>query len=70
MPQEPTALHVPAQDIPVPQSISPQARAYLAAAARRIAESAHGPKGARRYAYEPTYLLRGLQALHLEFDRS
>lgn len=34
---DPTALHVPAQTIPVPTSISPQAQAYLAGAARRIA---------------------------------
>jgi cytochrome P450 family 150 subfamily A5 len=32
----------------------------------RIAESEHGPKGARRYRYAPTFILRGLQALHLE----
>lgn len=33
----------------------------------RISESAHGPAGARRYAYDPTFLLRGLTALHIEF---
>jgi cytochrome P450 len=33
----------------------------------RIAESAHGPAGARRYEYSPIYLLRGLEQLHLEF---
>jgi hypothetical protein len=33
----------------------------------RISESAHGPAGARRYEYAPTYILRGLQKLHLEF---
>ena len=27
----------------------------------------HGPPGARRYEYAPTYILRGLQHLHLEF---
>ena len=32
-----------------------------------ISEAAHGPAGARRYDYLPTYILRGLQALHLEF---
>ncbi len=32
----------------------------------RVSEARHGPAGARRYAYEPTYLLRGLQELHLE----
>jgi cytochrome P450 len=31
----------------------------------RVCEAKHGPAGARRYAYEPTYLLRGLQELHL-----
>ncbi len=33
----------------------------------RISESAHGPAGARRYEYAPTYIFRGLQRLHLEF---
>lgn len=33
----------------------------------RISESAHGPAGARRYDYVPTYILRGLSRLHLEF---
>ena len=33
----------------------------------QISESEHGPPGARRYEYVPTYILRGLQRLHLEF---
>ncbi|HEX2383395.1 MAG TPA: cytochrome P450, partial [Acidimicrobiales bacterium] len=33
----------------------------------RISESAHGPAGDRRYQYVPTYILRGLTRLHLEF---
>jgi cytochrome P450 len=33
----------------------------------RISESAHGPAGARTYEYAPTYILRGLQRLQLEF---
>ena len=33
----------------------------------RIAEAYHGPPGARRYAYLPTYILRGMATLHLEF---
>jgi cytochrome P450 len=33
----------------------------------RVDEKQHGPAGARRFEYEPTYLLRGLRALHLEF---
>ena len=33
----------------------------------RIAEGSHGPAGARRYEYVPTYILRGLTKLHLEF---
>jgi cytochrome P450 len=32
-----------------------------------IAEAEHGPPGARRYQYAPTYILRGLNRLHLEF---
>ena len=33
----------------------------------RISESAHGPAGERRYDYVPTYILRGLTRLQLEF---
>lgn len=33
----------------------------------RISESAHGPVGARRYEYVPTFILRGLRRLELEF---
>jgi len=32
----------------------------------RISEEHHGPAGARRYRYVPTYILRGLTQLHLE----
>jgi cytochrome P450 len=34
----------------------------------RINEAEHGPPDARRYEYAPTYILRGLRKLHLEFD--
>jgi cytochrome P450 len=33
----------------------------------RISEAEHGPADARRYEYAPTYILRGLQRLHLEY---
>ncbi|BBY92915.1 cytochrome P450 [Mycobacterium gallinarum] len=33
----------------------------------RISEAAHGPAGGRHYAYDPTFLLRGLTELHIEF---
>jgi cytochrome P450 len=33
----------------------------------RLAEAHHGPPGARRFTYEPTWVLRGLSELHLEF---
>jgi len=33
----------------------------------RINEEAHGPADARRYTYEPTWQLRGLTELHIEF---
>ncbi|HWC36832.1 MAG TPA: cytochrome P450 [Mycobacteriales bacterium] len=33
----------------------------------RISEEHHGPAGARRFSYVPTYILRGLRELHLEF---
>ena len=32
-----------------------------------ISEAEHGPADARRYFYSPTYMLRGLEELHLEF---
>jgi len=32
----------------------------------RIDESQHGAAGARRFEYEPSYIMRGLKALHLE----
>jgi cytochrome P450 len=34
----------------------------------RISEAHHGPAGDRRYQYIPTYILRGLTELHLDFD--
>jgi len=33
-----------------------------------ISQSAHGPAGARRYEYIPTYVVQGLTNLHLEFS--
>ncbi len=36
----------------------------------RIDETNHGPADNRRYAYEPTFLLRGLTELHIEFEPS
>jgi cytochrome P450 family 150 subfamily A5 len=33
----------------------------------KISEAEHGPPDARRYSYAPTYILRGLNNLHLEF---
>jgi len=33
----------------------------------KISEKHHGPAAARRYTYDPTFLLRGLKDLHLEF---
>jgi cytochrome P450 len=34
----------------------------------RISDARHGPAGARRYEYAPTYILRGLRRLYLEFE--
>ncbi len=33
----------------------------------RLSEDHHGPAGARRFHYEPTWVLRGLHELHIEF---
>lgn len=33
----------------------------------RVSEAEHGPPGARRYEYPATYMLRGIEHLHLEF---
>ena len=35
----------------------------------RVDAGMHGPAGARRYEHEPTYLLNGLRALHIEWDK-
>lgn len=35
----------------------------------RISEAHHGPAGARRYRFEPTYTFRSLAELHIEFAR-
>ena len=34
----------------------------------RLSEEHHGPPGDRHFRYEPTWILRGLTQLHLEFD--
>jgi cytochrome P450 len=34
----------------------------------RLSEKHHGPPGAHRFNYEPTWILRGLTKLHLEFE--
>ncbi len=34
----------------------------------QLDEAQHGPPSARRFTYEPTWMLRGLNALHLEFE--
>jgi cytochrome P450 len=36
----------------------------------RISEQHHGPPAERRYEYDPTYMLRGLRELHIEFTPS
>ena len=36
----------------------------------RVSEARHGPREARRYAYEPTYMLNGLRELHVEWDKA
>lgn len=55
---------------------APLARAEVAAILDRflehtsaitLSEAHHGPKEARRIAYEPSYIIRGLAALHVEF---
>jgi cytochrome P450 len=33
-----------------------------------ISEEHQGPPDARRYTYEPTFIMRGLSELHLEFN--
>jgi cytochrome P450 len=36
----------------------------------RVSAAHHGPREARRYAHESTYLLSGLRELHVEWDRA
>jgi hypothetical protein len=33
----------------------------------RLSEEHHGPPSARHFEYEPTWVLRGLHELHIEF---
>ena len=33
----------------------------------RLSEPHHGPAGARRFTYEPTFIVHGLTEVHLEF---
>jgi cytochrome P450 len=33
----------------------------------RVSEAVHGPAASRRYEYEPSFILRGLRGLHLDF---
>lgn len=33
----------------------------------RISDAHHGPAGARRYSYDPSFMMRGLNDLHIEF---
>jgi cytochrome P450 len=34
----------------------------------RLSDEHHGPPGDRHFSYEPTWILRGLTSVHLEFD--
>ena len=36
----------------------------------RLSEEHHGPPDARHFHYEPTWILRGLTSIHLEFDQA
>jgi cytochrome P450 len=36
----------------------------------RISEQHHGPAGTRRYQYAPSFILRGLMQLHIEFEKA
>jgi hypothetical protein len=33
----------------------------------RLSEEHHGPAGDRHFEYEPTWVLRGLRSLHIEY---
>jgi hypothetical protein len=33
----------------------------------RVSDAEHGPPDARRFDYDPTFILRGLTRLHLDF---
>ena len=34
----------------------------------RVSDAHHGPRGARRYTYDNTHMMRGVTKLHIEFD--
>ena len=66
----------PSAEAPTPARAAPSARAEGRVSLERIldrmrdirlAEEHHGPPRARRSGYEPTWVLRGLSDLHLEF---
>jgi len=64
MPADDTPLTIPAQSIPAPQSVSPQARAYLAAAAKKLSE-----RGASGTAIDAVRELVNSEAAALQFIR-
>jgi cytochrome P450 len=42
-------------------------RIFLRMADIRISETHHGPVNERRYSYDPSFMMRGLKDLHIEF---
>ena len=57
----------PAGRWPVPRRGSASSGSSTARRTSASPRAHHGPAGARRYQYVPTYILRGLTRLHLEF---
>ena len=60
--------HAPGRPWPVPKGRISLNRILDRMTDIRISETSHGAAGARRYEYEPTFILRGLTELHLEFE--
>ena len=58
----------PARRSRAPRAASPSSDCSTGWTTSRISEKEHGPPGARRYDYVPTYILRGVSRLHLEFE--
>ena len=55
-------------DVRNPEAIALLKALLRATSASRLDEAAHGPPAARRLDYEPSYIIRGLESLHVVLE--